>query len=145
MKIYLDNCCYNRPYDDQSQFKINLEALAKLEVQDRIRQGKIELAASYVLIAENSANRFESKRRDIQAFIDEYTHTYISYKSSADVNAAAEEIMKTGIQFMDACHIACAILAGCDYFLTTDKKLLKYQTNRIKIANPVTFIVEKGE
>jgi len=29
LKIYLDNCCYNRPYDDQSQLKVSLEAQAK--------------------------------------------------------------------------------------------------------------------
>ncbi len=32
LKIYLDNCCYNRPYDDQSQLKVSLEAQAKLEI-----------------------------------------------------------------------------------------------------------------
>jgi len=30
MKIYLDNCSYNRPFDDQSQMKIRLETEAKL-------------------------------------------------------------------------------------------------------------------
>ena len=28
MLIYLDNCCYNRPYDDQSYMRINLETQA---------------------------------------------------------------------------------------------------------------------
>ncbi len=26
LKLYLDNCCYNRPFDDLKQEKINLEA-----------------------------------------------------------------------------------------------------------------------
>ena len=26
LKLYLDNCCYNRPFDDLRQEKINLEA-----------------------------------------------------------------------------------------------------------------------
>ena len=30
LRIYLDNCCYNRPYDDQSQIRISLEAQAKI-------------------------------------------------------------------------------------------------------------------
>ena len=30
LKVYLDNCCYNRPYDDQSQLRISLETQAKL-------------------------------------------------------------------------------------------------------------------
>lgn len=32
MGIYLDNCCYNRPYDDQSQIRVFLESQAKLHV-----------------------------------------------------------------------------------------------------------------
>lgn len=28
MKIYFDNCCYGRPFDDQSQDKIRYEAAA---------------------------------------------------------------------------------------------------------------------
>lgn len=35
MRIYLDNCCYNRPYDDLSQFTVNLEAQAKLFIQNK--------------------------------------------------------------------------------------------------------------
>ena len=26
MRVYLDMCCYNRPYDDQSQLKVAMEA-----------------------------------------------------------------------------------------------------------------------
>lgn len=40
MKVYLDNCCFNRPYDDQSQIRISLETKAKLYVQDCIKRGK---------------------------------------------------------------------------------------------------------
>ena len=29
-KVYLDNCCYNRPYDDQTQLRIELETKAKI-------------------------------------------------------------------------------------------------------------------
>ena len=25
MRVYLDNCCYNRPFDDQTQLKVRLE------------------------------------------------------------------------------------------------------------------------
>jgi hypothetical protein len=28
MRVYLDNCCYNQPFDDQSQMRISLEARA---------------------------------------------------------------------------------------------------------------------
>ena len=32
MKIYLDNCCYNRPFDQQDNLRVHLESLAKLEL-----------------------------------------------------------------------------------------------------------------
>ncbi|GAK55959.1 hypothetical protein U27_02920 [Candidatus Vecturithrix granuli] len=38
MRIYLDNCCFNRPFDDQNQIKIKLETEAKLYIQEKIRQ-----------------------------------------------------------------------------------------------------------
>lgn len=43
MRIYLDNCCYNRPFDDQSQIRIALESQAKLYIQRLIVEKKIEL------------------------------------------------------------------------------------------------------
>lgn len=36
MRIYLDNCCFNRPFDDQNQLRIRLETEAKLGIQEEI-------------------------------------------------------------------------------------------------------------
>jgi len=44
MSIYLDLCCFNRPFDGQEQIRIRLESEAELEVQSRIRRGDLELA-----------------------------------------------------------------------------------------------------
>jgi len=52
----------------------------------------------------------------------------------------AEEIATTGIKSSDALHVAAAIISGCDYFITTDKRIMKYITNRILIMNPVDVI-----
>ena len=53
MRIYLDNCCFNRPYDDQSQFKIRIESEAKLAIQEKVKNGLIELVWSFLLDYEN--------------------------------------------------------------------------------------------
>ena len=143
MRVYLDNCCYNRPYDDQSQLKISMETQAKLNIQQQIRAGKLELAASYILEAENAVNPFQMKRKDIQAFIDQYTKVFVSDDMNEEVRKIASNIMRTGVKLMDACHIACAVLAGCEVFFSTDKRLLKYQTDEIRIVNPAVFIIEQ--
>lgn len=52
MRVYLDYCCYNRPYDNQAQVRISLESQVKLHVQDLIREEKLEFASSYTLTYE---------------------------------------------------------------------------------------------
>ena len=51
-------CCYNRPYDDQSQMKIALETQSKLQIQNMVKEGKLELVGSYILDYEASRNPF---------------------------------------------------------------------------------------
>lgn len=140
MRIYLDNCCFNRPYDDQTQIRISLETQAKLYVQDLVKQGKIELAASYVLWYENSQNPYETKRQAIGEFIQRNSTEYIDIDESDKIKAKAEEVMSTGIKMKDAYHVACAVYAACDYFLTTDDRLLKYRTDEIQMLNPIDFV-----
>jgi hypothetical protein len=36
MLIYLDNCSYNRPFDDQNQIRISIETEAKIYIQEQI-------------------------------------------------------------------------------------------------------------
>ena len=51
----------------------------------------------------------------------------------------------SGFKAMDAYHVASAIYAGCEYFISVDDRLLKYKTNEIKLVTPIDFITEMGE
>lgn len=66
----------------------------------------------------------------------------VSDNKREEVESKAEEIKKNGIKHKDACHVACAIIAGADYFLSTDYRLLKYKTDEIIMMNPTDFIKE---
>ncbi|MCM1267256.1 MAG: hypothetical protein NC302_05060 [Bacteroidales bacterium] len=140
MRVYLDNCCFNRPYDLQSQMRISLETQAKLYIQDLIKNRELELAASYMLRFENEQNPYEIRRQAITEYIRNHTTIYIDYDRMEDVAKEAELIMAAGIRKKDAIHVASAILAECDCFLTTDVRLLKYKTDRIIMENPIDFI-----
>ena len=137
MKVYLDNCCFNRPFDDQASLVIRLETEAKLYVQELIRQGEFKLCWSFVLDYENSANPFEEVRNRIAEWkslaSDDCDLTdAITYKAS--------KLMTIGLRQMDASHIACAIHLGADCFLTTDKKILGKTVADIQIINPIDFV-----
>ena len=65
---------------------------------------------------------------------------YIDIDKTDIIKSKAEEIMKTGVKMKDAYHVACAVYSLCDCFLTTDDRLLRYQTSQIQMLNPIDFI-----
>lgn len=146
MKVYLDMCCYNRPYDDQTQLKISMETQSKLFIQTLIKDGRLKLITSYMLRYECSNNPFEMRRNAIFDFIHNNTYGYVGDEHKEGIEAKASEIMKTGIKFKDACHVASAIYAECEYFISTDMRLLKYKSEEIKMVSPIEFVMEmEGE
>ena len=147
MRIYLDNCCYNRPYDDQLQMRIHLDTEAKLHIQDMVKNNELELVTSYMLDYENAKNRFWHKRQAISEFMNENEAYYVSQDRNEEAIQIAEEIKKTGAKNADALHVACAILAISNYFITTDDRLLKYRSEKVEIVTPGEFVrrVEEKE
>lgn len=141
MKIYLDNCCFNRPFDDQSQLRIRLEAEAKLKIQDEIRSGNIDLVWSYILDYENSKNPFEERKNQIHKW---RTLSVAIIQADDKIIIFSNQLMEDGIQKFDALHIACAINSGCEYLLTTDDKILNKNQNieGITITDPFGFLKE---
>jgi hypothetical protein len=65
-RIYLDNCSFNRPYDDQTLLRNYLEAEAKTYIQLQIINNNLELAWSYMMDYEIHFNPFENRKIQIQ-------------------------------------------------------------------------------
>ena len=136
-RIYLDNCCFNRPYDDQAHLLVQLETEAKLFVQRAVLQGRFELAWSAILDYENSVNPYENRKQSIAEW---KSVAVLDVDISESIVKHGKEIMLKGIKEKDALHIACALNAKCHYFLTTDKKLLNTSIEKINIISPIDFI-----
>jgi predicted nucleic acid-binding protein len=139
IKVYLDNCTYNRPFDDQTQIKIALETEAKRHIQKLIVGKGIDLVYSYVNRLENGENPFATRKNSINNFFTNAAF-YIDSRHAEIIEERAVVIMQTGIKPRDALHIACAIESGCDYFITTDKPLLRHTLSGIIICSPVQFL-----
>jgi len=56
----------------------------------------------------------------------------------------AQALTALGLKSKDALHIACAIEMQCDYFITTDDKILNRMKNshEISVVDPTTFVRE---
>jgi predicted nucleic acid-binding protein len=139
IKVYLDNCCYNRPFDTQNSNTVIFESSAKMSIQQLVVNQKIILAYSVVLLEETYNNPFKYKKEQILGFLSN-AKVYVGEDKRSQINMYAAEIMKSGIKYMDAAHISAAIIAECDFFVTTDKKLLNYKSDRITVINPIDFI-----
>jgi len=147
MKIYLDNCCFNRPFDDQSQIRIRIETEAKLKIQEEVRSGKIQFIWSYILDYENNKNPYIERTVRINGW---KKYAILDIEENPELLKIANLLDQIGIQKIDSLHVACAVFAKCDYFLTTDDKILKRADqcltpsaiDSIKINDPIGFIKE---
>jgi hypothetical protein len=139
MLIYLDNCCFNRPFDDQKQIRIQIETEAKLFVQGKILAGEYQLAWSYILDYENAANPFPERKETIANWKKRATVDTDETKILLDL---ARQLNAIGIKAKDSLHIASSVIMQCDYFITTDLFLIKKLANfeKIKVVSPVDFI-----
>ena len=142
MRLYLDNCTFNRPFDDQNQLKIKLETEAKLFIQQGIIMGIYDLVWSYILEYENRQNRFDDRRNAIYEWKNIAKIHCIENKMIINY---AENLNRQNIRTKDALHIACSVYTASDYFITTDKQLLNLNLKDIKIINPLTFLNEMEE
>lgn len=142
MRIYLDNCSLNRPFDHQGQLRIRLETEAKLAIQQAVLDSKIELVWSYVLDMENESNPFNDRRTTIAPW---------KARAIEDVEAAPEildkgrELQSLGLKAKDALHVSCAIRSACRFFITTDDDIIRKNNiiTEIVIINPIDFIREQ--
>ncbi|MBQ4439924.1 MAG: type II toxin-antitoxin system VapC family toxin [Kiritimatiellae bacterium] len=141
MRVYLDNCCYNRPFDDQTQTKVRMETEAKLLIQSMMRTGVVEYVWSFMLRLESSRNLDPQRKYAIAAWAN---GAVVDVAPTNEVRAMAHEFEKYGVKPYDAIHLACAELAACDWFFTVDRGILKKIRNvgSMRVANPVDFVLE---
>lgn len=143
MKIYLDNCCYNRPFDDQTQERIHLESEAILTILNHGKAGAYEIVGSNILELEMDQIRDDIRKKRVKDLYETAT-SFVAY--SEDIKRRSLEIMdQSKIRTFDSLHIAAAETAGAYAMLTTDDKLEKMAAKlelRVKVINPLKFAWE---
>jgi predicted nucleic acid-binding protein len=144
MRIYLDCCCLNRPYDNPDQGRVEAEASAVLQIQTEIRMGEHVLVSSDVLFHEVNANPDASRRASLHATLRLATIDLVTTVSTAQRGAV---LMGMGFKANDALHLACAEQGNVDVFLTTDDRLLRCARRSathlgVRVLNPTAWLEE---
>ncbi len=144
--LYLDVCCLNRPFDDQSQTRVRLEAEAVLSILEMADAGKLRLASSDIIDDELSQMPDAERREKVELLLAAGSK-HISLTTT--VERRATEFQKWDISPLDALHLASAEAARADYFLTTDDDLLRRAHRhadqlKVKVENPAKWFIQEA-
>ena len=144
MKIYLDVCCFNRPFDDHSQDRVRLESEAIVTILSYIQYKHAVLVGSEVVDAEISKMPEHDKKYKV-SIVSNLKQEYVAVDDYTI--GRAEELEKIGFKSFDALHIACAEKGGVDILLTTDDNFLSKaaqnkNTLKIRVEDPIRWLME---
>jgi predicted nucleic acid-binding protein len=142
MKVYLDVCCLCRPFDDQTSDRIRMEAEAVIAILNQCIQDQV-LVGSEVIEYEIARIPDKEKMKAVGSLLQCAKDRVMIDKHIVN---RARMLYESGIDSIDALHLASAESAGA-LFLTTDDSLIKFikrQDEKIHIAvyNPVQWLME---
>ena len=144
MKVYLDLCVYNRPFDDQTNERIFIEARAFYIVIKWLEEGKIISINSDALEYENSLTSNPDRRRRVKSYLSLATEFV---KLSEFSIRRANEIIHLGFRDMDALHIAMAEEGKAHYFGTCDDGIIaiaekNHERLEVRVCSILEFLKE---
>jgi predicted nucleic acid-binding protein len=143
-RIYLDVCCLNRPFDQQSQARIRLETEAILEIINYCQAGTWTLITSNVLEAEISQTPNQERIENVKKIL---SIAKIKVLSGDWLQKRSSQLQKLGFASYDAAHVASAERASSDIFLTTDDRLVRKshafaQLLKVQVNNPLQWLAQ---
>ncbi len=143
MRIYLDCCSLQRPFDDKSQPRIAVEAEAVLVILALCESNRLKLVSSDALLFEISCIPDEDRKDDALAILKIAEETLDLTTKIEDLSGKLEA---GGLKPLDALHLAFASDSKVDYFCTSDDKFLKKAKRlsgiNIKVVSPIELVME---
>ena len=142
MKLYLDLCVFNRPFDYQGQERVAFETSAFIYLLEKLEKSEHSLVISETLFYENSKNPNEERRTRVASYF-ELSKELIALDNQ--VVGRAKFLRDLGFSDFDALHISSAEKAKVDYFITCDDEIVRiYGKHRnyinVKVINLIEFI-----
>lgn len=142
MKIYLDCCCLQRPFDDKSQPRVAVEAEAILVVLALCESDYLEIISSDALLLEINQIPDQVRKEDALEILNLAKKTVAL---TSEIETLAREFRGYGIKTLDALHLAFASFSRVDYFCTCDDKFLRKAKSlsklNTKVASPTELVM----
>lgn len=143
IKIYLDCCSMQRPFDDKSQPRVAVEAEAILVVLSLCESNCLEIISSDALLLEINRIPDPFRKEETLKIIKLAKQTI---ELTSEIEMLAREFEAYGIKTLDALHLAFASVSRVDYFCTCDDKFMRksklLKNLNIKVASPTELVME---
>ncbi len=143
MRIYLDCCSLQRPFDDKSQPRIAVEAEAVLVILALCESDCLKLISSDALLFEIGRIPEQDRKDDALAILKIAEETI---ELTIEIEALAGKLGASGLKPLDALHLAFASASKVDYFCTCDDKFLRKAKSleglKIKVVSPTELVME---
>ncbi len=140
MKIYLDNCIYNRPFDYQGQERIALETNAFIYILENIEKGFYTVVISEASVYENNKSLDEQRKIRVASYFQLAKEFVVSDGSDIE---RVKSLKGLGFSDIDALHIVLAEKSKADYFITCDDGIISlYKKNRDLIKTKIIGLIE---
>ena len=143
MRIYLDCCSLQRPFDDKSQPRIAVEAEAVLVILALCESDCLKLISSDALLFEIGRIPERDRKDDALAILKIAEETI---ELTIEIEALAGKLGASGLKPLDALHLAFASASKVDYFCTCDDKFLRKAKSleglKIKVVSPTELVME---
>ena len=138
MRIYLDNCCLQRPLDDQMHPRIRVETEAVFAVLAAVQAKKLSLLSSEALKYEVSRIPDEARRTEVLSVLS-LASEHLQVTDEVEALALTRE--QQGLGAMDAVHLALASTAKVDFFCTCDDQLFRKARSISGLACKITTLL----
>ena len=136
--VYLDICCFKRPFDDATQRRVRREADAVAALLDAAQDRRVRIVRSPAHDLENDRNPREDRRLATRLWL---ATAAVRVSSTVQSTDRARELVGLGFSALDALHLAFAETSGARWFATTDDRLLKRARDhgdrlRVRVLGP---------
>jgi len=144
MLIYFDNCCYNRPFDDQTLERIHMESEAVLAIIGRCKKSKCKIIGSAALDFEIERICDFVKKERVKTFYEQTISEKIDYNENI-LRFAQKLSAYANIRMLDRFHLSFAVNSLTNVLLTTDDKFEKASSKlniKTRVMNPLKYLME---
>ena len=146
--VYLDICCFKRPFDDAALERVRREAEAVAAILEAAENGRVRIVRSPAHDLENEQNPREDRRLATRLWLEAAT---LRVSAGPEAAERARELASLGFAPLDALHLAFAEQSQANWFATTDDRLIKrarkqHALLRVQVLKPDQLSVgEEGE